>query len=508
MAAVDPNATESVIERAADRQVQSLLEAAWAVRDAAEVRRKTIRQALENLAAGLCAFEINAQRLTLAEMDDNTLYKFIGHTAKAKIDDGVWYRIQYEQGATAAGQPDEKEKTARLTDQLTQAQHELAQANRRNADLRAELERVELERTQAAQKVQMIEEGRRRAENMVANLQQQVNELRSRLAQANAPVGVSGETSPVTDTQPPIIPTETASVVDSPSSSGVTNLGATIDPTTDLAGDGDDEEAETDAESVRLDSAVVNLATWKSSPFYPIDLSFLALIGSSYECRRSELFKEFNQAQHGAISKSTQVLLIRRLFRLKLIHIFRAKSQYGRPAQLLALTPAGIAEAKADQTVQIVNIYLLYQAKHKSDTQIRLMLEVVSALEAAGYQVERFPPTRTFSGGRIFDPDLLVSRGTVSIYIELETDGLKSFSPRTSKWRNIAEGTGGYIYVVKYSERGLNDLRSEIAQIDYKHPVSVGVTSLDNFRRALQSDPPASDLFGDLRVVPARPVTY
>lgn len=187
MAAVDPTRStrDPVIDRAAERQHQDLLEAAWAVRDAAEVRRKMIRMALENLAAGLCAFEINAKRLSITEMDDNALYQFIGNTAKEKIDAGVWYRLQYENGVTAASRAN-TQAVKDLTDKLNQAQRDLSAANRRNTDLQADLNILRAEHAQANQRFQAIDDAKRRAENIAADLQQQISNLTAQLGQASA----------------------------------------------------------------------------------------------------------------------------------------------------------------------------------------------------------------------------------------------------------------------------------------------------------------------------------
>ena len=201
--------------------------------------------------------------------------------------------------------------------------------------------------------------------------------------------------------------------------------------------------------------------------------------------------------------------MVKRLARLGLLKVVEAKGRPGNAPQMLLLDSDGLIDYKVRHEKPAVDAFSRYLLKHRSVEQIRLMLEVCDVFERAGYRVERFPQHQKLLNNRLFDPDLSVSRGDVSpFFVELETDAFKGLESRVAKWRNIAEGGNGYVYVVKYSAMKLDALRSEILEIQYKHPVTVGVTTLADLTTALNENRPYFELFGRLRTVPARDVTY
>ena len=70
-------ATDRSLAAASAQQMQDLLEGAWAVRDAAEQRRRVIRQAFELIAKKLCSQSLDQHKIDLAEIDDQALFDFI-----------------------------------------------------------------------------------------------------------------------------------------------------------------------------------------------------------------------------------------------------------------------------------------------------------------------------------------------------------------------------------------------------------------------------------------------
>lgn len=125
--------TDRSLAAASAQQMQDLLEGAWAVRDAAEQRRRVIRQAFELIAKKLCSQSLDQHKIDLAEIDDQALFDFIITDAKGRLDEGLWYKKYYDDQADAI-----QAATKNLSDQL-------AAANTVAESLRAELAQTKQE---------------------------------------------------------------------------------------------------------------------------------------------------------------------------------------------------------------------------------------------------------------------------------------------------------------------------------------------------------------------------
>ena len=124
-------------------------------------------------------------------------------------------------------------------------------------------------------------------------------------------------------------------------------------------------------------------------------------------------------------------------------------------------------------------VYEDYRAAHKSDDQIYLVLQTIDFFELVGYHIERFPETSRLADGAIFAPDLIATRGRERLFLEVETGSYANGAERDRKWRIIAAGTGGQVYIVTHNRASMAKLKGEVQDIRYPQPVSIRLTNLE-----------------------------
>ena len=432
--------TEVMIREAATRQTDSLLNAAWAVRDAAEVRRKKIRQAFELIAVKLCPQSVD--RIKIAELDDQALFEFIVTDALTRLDEGEWYRQQYARVESTI-----KDQTRYLTEQLSAARQATAEIEKRLAQTKQSLDDTLTANRGYVGEVEVLKGQVKVLENALKDAQVRNQNLApiSHAATDNLPAGADAEVDPARD-------------------------------------------------------ASEWLGRWAQSTNYRIDSAFLRLAGSSAECRRQALLEIFTRQERGRETVSgAEEDIVKRLVQENLLTTILVKGGRGNQPHLLALSIRGKEAYRNIFNEEPLSIYDRYMARHKSIGQIYLVLQVCDVLAAAGFQVDRLPPVTVLTTGRIFAPDLKISRGSETLFVEIETsDKYKNAAERTTKWHTIAEATRGHIYVVARDPTVAREIRSEIMQKRYQTPVSVGVTCLEDMEEAVKQ---GVSLWGALREV-------
>jgi len=431
------NDIDESIRRAANQQTQSLLEAAWAVRDAAEIRRKKIRQAFELLAQKLCAQNLDRQHINLAEIGDQELFDFIVADAKTRLDEGLWYKRQYDEKVDVIG-------TA-----TRDLQEQLAAAKQVQVELQARLDQTKRQLADA-------EIAHRGCASENATLRADIKVLER--AAADRTVKAALDVQPV-GTGP-----------------------ASVSPTSD------------EIAAIPTDW----LEKWQQSSTYTVDAAFLNLVGNSYECRRQSLVELFVQERGRESVSGADNRVLARLIEAGVLLSVPVDRQRGNAPHLLRLSVKGIALYRLVFEKDPIDIYDRYLSKHKSTEQTLLALQACDVLTTAGCEIDRLPAPKVLDNQRIFDPDLKAWRGSETWYIEIETEAYKNPAQRKSKWVNTAEATRGYIYVITGDEPTAARIRSEALDIRYGFPVSIGVVSLKSLSTAVELNQP---LFGELRVV-------
>jgi hypothetical protein len=427
--------TDRSLAAASAQQMQDLLEGAWAVRDAAEQRRRVIRQAFELIAKKLCSQSLDQHKIDLAEIDDQALFDFIITDAKGRLDEGLWYKRYYDDQADAI-----QAATKNLSDQL-------AAANTVAESLRAEL-------AQTKQELEDVRTANRGYTADLATLQAKIVLLERAVREAQTLTPGNGDSLPVS-----------ALVSD---------------------------------DSLRMTPDW--LERWMQSSTYTVDAAFLQMVGASEECRRQVLIETFAQRERsregrasGADEKITE-----RLIKSGLLISIPVTGLRGNAPHLLRLDIKGKEAYRHIFEKDPLDIYDRYLSKHKSTAQTYLMLQACDALAGAGFQIERLPRTQLLPDNKIFDPDLRVWRGAEELFVEIETEAYKNEPQRKAKWLTIAAGTRGYIYVIARDTATASLVRSEIMDIRYGRPVSVGVTSLPELIEATRRGEP---LWGQLRSI-------
>jgi len=176
---VDTPPSKAVVA-AAGQQMQNLLDGAWSVRDAAELRRKLIRDAFERLAQNFCAHSLEQQRVVVSSLTDQELFDFIVADVKNRLDEGLWYKKQYD---------DQVDQIALATQALTK---QLAEAHQTADELRSKL-------SQAEQAREDITAANRGYTNDIAGLQAKVKLLERAVREAPDQPAKSRATAPTSD---------------------------------------------------------------------------------------------------------------------------------------------------------------------------------------------------------------------------------------------------------------------------------------------------------------------
>jgi hypothetical protein len=235
------------------------------------------------------------------------------------------------------------------------------------------------------------------------------------------------------------------------------------------------------------------------SSTYNVDAAFLRLVGTSGECRRLALIETFTRQErsHESVGGADKKI-VERLIDSGLIISTTVTGVRGNQPHLLSLAPKGKEVYRLIFEENPLAAYDHYIAVHKSPEQIYLMLQACDVLAEAGFKVDRFPRSEMREDHKVFAPDLRAYRGAEELFIEIETDAYKNEPQRDAKWRTIAAGTNGHIYVIAQNVSTARLVRSEILQKRYDRPVTVGVVSLSELSEAVQQ---GAALWGELRTV-------
>ncbi len=403
--------------------LQDLLKAAWTVQEVAETRAKEAREELFRVAKALCASTLDQQRQA-AEWETKALADLIIFEVGRQRDELVWLRSAQQTGNTQAAQQIEE-----LQQQLKALQHDLQISQTDLAQARAEKEQL-----------RMANVG---YEGEIKRLGSQSRERDRRLAE-------------LTTTQPAVMPS--AAPVDASE--------ATFEaPSTAVAR----------AEWPRW------LQEWSETEMFGRDADLLRVIGSSLECRREELLSLFaRQSRERERGLGAEKKVLVRLIEMTLVEAKAVKLYRGNPPDLLALLPRGVEAYRLIYGSEPRQVYEDYRAAHKSEDQIYLVLQTIDFFEGAGYLIERFPTKSHLADGAIFAPDLIATRGRERLSLEVETGSYANGAERDRKWRIIAAGTGGQVYIVTHNRASMTKLKSEVQNIRYAQPVCIHLTNLED----------------------------
>ena len=234
------------------------------------------------------------------------------------------------------------------------------------------------------------------------------------------------------------------------------------------------------------------------STTYTVDAAFLRLMGTSEECRRQALIDLFARQERSRDKGGSDEKITERLIKSGLLVSIPVTGLRGNAPHLLSLDVKGKEAYRRIFEQDPLAVYDHYLATHKSPEQIHLMLQACDVLAEAGFKVDRFPRSEMREDHKVFAPDLKACRGNEELFIEIETDAYKNEPQRDAKWRTIAAGTSGHIYVIAQNATIASGVRSEIMQRRYGRPVTVGVTSLLDLLESIKHGLP---LWGELRTV-------
>ncbi len=417
--ASEPNGAQPAGEPASIiGDLQDLLKAAWTVQEVAETRAKEAREELFRVAKALCASTLDQQRQA-AEWETKVLADLIIFEVGRQRDELVWLRSAQQTGKTEAVHQIEE-----LQQQLKTCQHDLQLSQTDLAQARTEKEQLSLANVGY--------------EGEIKRLGSQSRERDRRLAELSA-----------TQPAPPLV-----------------------------AGDSIPEEPSTvvaHADWPRW------LQEWSETEMFGRDADLLRVIGSAVECRREELLSLFvRQSRDRERSAGAEKKMLARLIKMELVKAKAVKLYRGNPPDLLALLPGGLEAYRLIYGSEPRQVYEAYRAAHKSDDQIYLVLQTIDFFERAGYHIERFPAASHLPDGSTFAPDLIATRGRERLSLEVETGSYANGAERDRKWRIIAAGTGGQVYIVTHNRTSMTKLKSEVQNIRYAQPVSIRLTNLED----------------------------
>jgi hypothetical protein len=241
--------------------------------------------------------------------------------------------------------------------------------------------------------------------------------------------------------------------------------------------------------SNRADPAEVDwLGAWSKSRTFARDSGFIQLLGESLDCRRDSLLKTFaaryGQEQLDQVGGTLKEMMKRLHEDLGLIDQIKVPGvQRGEPPSLVQLSAKGCAAFRFLVEREPLLGYETLRARHTNDQQVYLVLEAMDLLALERYTVDLLPTTTTLTAGGHFAPDMIAIRGHERICVEVETDAeYKNQSDRQKKWRIIAAGTGGQIYVVTRTAKTMHRLRGEIQDQRYGRTMTMRLTNLEQAR--------------------------
>lgn len=401
--------------------LRDLLKSAWAVQAVAEARAKETQDELFRVAKVLCSFEMDQQRQAV-DWETKALADLIIHEVGRQRDELVWLRSVQQTGNTQAAQQIET-----LQRQIETLQHE--QQNYQSDLSQAHIEIEQLKSVNAGY------------EGEVRRLGSQIRDRDQRLTELTAPPKVMTVTVPST------------------------------------AGHARSEDQFASADRAGWPQW---LRDWSETEMFGRDADLVRIMGSSLECRREELLSLFaRQSRDRERGLGAEKKILARLIKMQLVEAKAVKLYRGNPPDLLALLPSGLEAYRLIYGSEPRHIYEAYRAAHKSENQIYLLLQTIDLFERAGYLIDRFPAASHLPDGSTFAPDLIATRGHERLCLEVETGSFSNSVERDRKWRIIAAGTGGQVYIVTHNRSSMKKLKGEVQDIRYPQPVSIRLTNIE-----------------------------
>jgi hypothetical protein len=204
---------------------------------------------------------------------------------------------------------------------------------------------------------------------------------------------------------------------------------------------------------------------WCDQPTFATDRQLIRLLGTTGEPLRSVLKTELADVLGHQRAGGAEWRAIRRAQEpWGLVHTIEA--QRGRiTPHLIHLTEKGEmayrllygAQPAPQQAPQLLR-------RHSSPDHVYLILETQQILERAGFTVEQdFDPISVSDGD--YDPDLIASYESKTLFVEAERDTRKDPAARRQKWAKAIEASGGELYLAVGTQKAVDPLFSELAFI-------------------------------------------
>jgi hypothetical protein len=227
------------------------------------------------------------------------------------------------------------------------------------------------------------------------------------------------------------------------------------------------------------------MGKWRQTRSFEQDVALILLMGETGEARRNRLSQTLGE-RLGMGAKGGEIKhMFPRLVDLGLLEIVdeKAATRGGAP-HLVRLTPKGkkayVFLTRTEPTPSILDEML---KRHKSAERAYLNLEAADLLEVEGYSVDRYPPAISLSRGRKFLPDLkAISPEGKLLWIEVEPGTQTSPRDRQEKWTNYYKATGGHFVIITPDRTAMDNVSSEITYWAHTRPLQLWITNLLDVR--------------------------